>query len=59
MVQDIIDALTGWMPGWAQHTAEIVTYLGLIGAIASAPLILWLGYVIAFPADRREATTPS
>ncbi|MEX0983660.1 MAG: hypothetical protein WD096_01260 [Actinomycetota bacterium] len=53
MVQNIIDALTDWMPGWAQHAAEIVIYLGLIGALAAAPLILWLGYVVAFPSKER------
>ena len=47
MVQDIIDALTGWMPGWAEHTVEILLYLGLLGALAVAPLILWLIYAAA------------
>ncbi len=52
MVQDIIDALTDWMPGWAQHTVEIVIFLALMGALAVAPLIAWLGYVVVFPSKR-------
>jgi len=55
MVQDIIDALTDWMPLWAQHTAEIVIYLGLIATIASIPLLAWLTWVVGFPAKKRSS----
>jgi hypothetical protein len=54
MVQDIIDAVTGWMPGWAEHTTELLIYLGILGALSVAPLILWLGYAAAFPAKRNR-----
>jgi hypothetical protein len=53
MVQDIIDALIGWMPGWAQHTVEVLIYLAILGAIATAPLLLWLAYVVGFPTKKR------
>jgi hypothetical protein len=57
LVQRIIDWLTGWMPGWAQHTSEILIYLAILGAIGSLPLLLWLGAVVALPSRKRTTSS--
>jgi hypothetical protein len=54
MINDLITTLTDWIPWtWLQHSVEILLYMGLMMALALAPLIAWLIWVMAFPGRRR------
>jgi hypothetical protein len=57
VVQNIIDAITGWMPIWAQHTVEILIYMAILAGLAATPLILWFVWVSAFQTRKRSAST--
>jgi len=53
-LNEIIHTMTEWLPWpWAQHTAEILIYMGLLGALSVVPLIAWFFYVAVLPARRR------
>jgi hypothetical protein len=56
VVQNIIDAITGWMPIWAQHTVEILIYMGILAGLAATPLLLWLAWVSAFQTRKGSST---
>jgi hypothetical protein len=54
MINDLITTLTDWIPWtWLEHTVEILLYMGLMMALALAPLVAWLVWVMAFPGRRR------
>jgi hypothetical protein len=55
MVNDLITTLTDWIPWlWAQNLAVILLYMGILGALSIAPLLVWFAWVSAAPARRRE-----
>ena len=43
-MNEVIDALTGWLPDGIEPYAEVLLYLGILGAMSVVPLILWLGW---------------
>jgi hypothetical protein len=52
-MQDLIQSLVGWLPDVLEPYAEVLIYLGLLGILAVAPLMLWLAWAAA-PRKRRS-----
>jgi hypothetical protein len=51
---ELINTMTEWLPWpWAQHTAELLIYMGLLAALSVAPLIAWFLYVAVMPTRKR------
>ncbi len=42
-LRDLIDTLTGWLPSGLEPWAEVLIYLGILGAMSVVPLVMWLG----------------
>lgn len=53
-MEDVVRTLTSWLPDWLEEYAQVVVYLGVLGAMAAGPLIAWLVYVKLFPAERER-----
>jgi hypothetical protein len=52
--QDLVQTLTGWLPDAIEPYAQVLIYLGVLGAMSVAPLVLWVAWAAA--STRRRAT---
>jgi hypothetical protein len=55
-MQDLIQSLIGWLPDVIEPYAEVLIYLAMLGAMAVAPLIVWLAWAVA-TTGRRSTTS--
>jgi hypothetical protein len=54
MFQDLVQSITGWLPDAIEPYAQVLIYLGVLGAMSAAPLLVWLAWAAA--STRRDSS---